>query len=157
MHFQAPRVPPGFPPLAAADGQTTRSGSLIAPRTEADDQTASPGGQTALKIEAGGQTVSPSGQTAPLTDASNSTAKTCAAPLSPASPTSTTPMRCSRLWLCPTWCPRLDPRHARSRRRRLRPHHPRLQHPSPTHSTTRVALGLCERHRHLLYISSHHR
>jgi hypothetical protein len=47
--LQAPRVPPGFPPLATASGLTMHLGS----------QTVSPGGQTALGTEVGGQTPPP--------------------------------------------------------------------------------------------------
>jgi hypothetical protein len=40
--LSAPRVPPGFPPLAAAGGQTTYPGSLTTSGTETGGQTVSP-------------------------------------------------------------------------------------------------------------------
>jgi hypothetical protein len=49
-----PHIPPGFPPLATAGGQTTR-----------------PGGPTTLETEAGGHTSSPGSPTAPLSCSSN--------------------------------------------------------------------------------------
>jgi hypothetical protein len=49
-----PHVPPGFPPLTAAGGQTARE-------TEAGGPTMSPGSQTAHRTGAGGSTASPGG------------------------------------------------------------------------------------------------
>jgi hypothetical protein len=59
-----PRVPLGFPPLAAVSGQSVHPGGPTAPGIEAGGQTTSPGGQTTLKTEAGSQTASLDGQTA---------------------------------------------------------------------------------------------
>jgi hypothetical protein len=109
----APRVPPGFSPLTTAGDQTSSPGDQTARETEAGGPTVSPGGQTARRTGAGGPTassagqtahgtgagsptVSPSGQTAhgtgtggPTATLSSPTARPCAAPTSPASPTST--------------------------------------------------------------------
>jgi hypothetical protein len=63
--LSAPRVPLGFPPLAAASGQTARLGGPTAPKIEAGGQTVSSGGQTALRTEVGGLTASPGGRTHP--------------------------------------------------------------------------------------------
>jgi hypothetical protein len=51
-----PCIPSGFPPLAAAGGQTVRSGGQTVPGIEAGGQTASPEDQTTLGTKAGGQT-----------------------------------------------------------------------------------------------------
>jgi hypothetical protein len=91
-----PRVPPGFSSLTAACGQTSSPGDQTARATETGGSTASPGGQTARRTGAGGPTASPGGQTAhgtgpggPTTSPGGPTARPCAAPPSPASPTST--------------------------------------------------------------------
>jgi hypothetical protein len=101
-----PRVPPGFSSLTAACDQTSSPGDQTARATETGGSTASPGGQTARRTGAGGPTASPGGQTAhgtgpggPTTSpgdqtargtgAGGPTARPCAAPPSPASPTST--------------------------------------------------------------------
>jgi hypothetical protein len=68
-----PHVPPGFPPLAAAGGQTARSGGQTVPGTEA-------GGQTTPRTEVGSQTVSLGGQTAPGTKAGSPTTQPFVAP-----------------------------------------------------------------------------
>jgi hypothetical protein len=73
--LSVPRVPPGFPPLAADGGPTVSPGGPTALRTEAGGPTASPGGQTARRTGAGGLTASPGGPTA----------RPCAAPPSPTS------------------------------------------------------------------------
>jgi hypothetical protein len=145
-----PRVPSGFPPLAAAGGQTACPVGPTTPKTEADGQTVSLGGQTALGTEASGQTVTPGGQTAPPL-----VQKLAVRPPGP-----TLLLRCllRRLQRHPMRRPRLrlrprfHPRYVRPRRLRFPPHHLRLRCPNPT----RVALGLRESHRHRLYISSRH-
>jgi hypothetical protein len=86
-----PRVPLGFPPLAAAGSQTVHLGDPTVPEREDGGQTMSPGGQTTLRTEADSQTTSPGDQTAPHTEAGGPTAKTYAAHSSPASPTLATP------------------------------------------------------------------
>jgi hypothetical protein len=59
----APRVPPGFLPLAAAGGQTARRGGQSMLGTKAGGSTKSPGGQTAPEIEASSLTTHLGGQT----------------------------------------------------------------------------------------------
>jgi hypothetical protein len=150
-----PHVPPGFPPLATAGGPTAHPGDPTTPGTEAGDQTASPGSQPTLETEAAGQTAPRTEAGGQTTTLGSLTARTYAAPSSPASPTSAPLVRHPQIRLRPTQCPRLHPRHAQPQHLRLRPHHPRPQ--SPTRSTTRVALELHESHRHRLYISSRRR
>jgi len=64
----ASRVPPGFPPLAAAGGPTVSPGGPTTLRIGADGRaggpTASPGGQTARRTGVGGPTASPGSSTA---------------------------------------------------------------------------------------------
>jgi hypothetical protein len=86
--LSVPRVPPGFPLLAAAGSQTAHPGGPTAPETKAAGQTMSPGGQTTPGTEANDLTVSPDGPTATL---GGSTARPCSAPSSPGSPTLATP------------------------------------------------------------------
>jgi hypothetical protein len=119
--LSVPCVPPGFPPLDAAGGQTM-------PKTETGDQTTS-------GIEAGDQTTCG-------TRAGGPTARPCVATLSPASPTSVALMQRRRLRPRPTRCPRLQSRHVWPQCPQLRLRHPRLQRPSSTRCTIRVTLGL---------------
>jgi hypothetical protein len=60
----APHIPLGFPPLAAAGGQTASPGNQTTSGTESGGLTARPGSQTTHGTEAGGSTASLSRQTA---------------------------------------------------------------------------------------------
>jgi hypothetical protein len=64
--LSTPRVPLGFPSLAAAGDQTAGTGSPTAPGIEASGHIVSLGGSTAPEIEAGNSTTSPDGQSAPV-------------------------------------------------------------------------------------------
>jgi hypothetical protein len=82
-----PRVPLGFPSLAAAGGQTT-------PRIEAGGPTVSPGGQIAPGTEADGPTAHPGGQTTHRTEVGGPTTRPFVAPSLHAAPT-TPPAPCT--------------------------------------------------------------
>jgi hypothetical protein len=128
--LSAPRVLPGFPPLAAASGQT-----------------ASPGGQTTLPPSVQRLAVRPPPRVV-LPPGPVLLLRRLFHRLWPPH------VRRPQLRPRPTQRPRLHQCHVRPRHLRLRLHHPRLRRPNPTHSTTHISLGLRESHRHRLYISS---